>query len=345
MAKISFNDISFTYEGSEAETIKGFQLAIEDGEILSLLGKSGSGKTTLLKIMAGLLSPQKGRLCFDNEDVTQLTAKKRDIAQVFQFPVLYDSMNVEDNVKFPLRIKKLPEIEVLKRFERVCSLLELDPILKSKSKDLSLYQRQIVSIARAFVRPNLKAVFLDEPLTALSPKLKWQLRKKIKTLQREDRVTMVFVTHDQTEALSFADRVGIIDAGTLVQLDEPKTIYERPLTTFVGDFIGNPGMNFLPVEAFFSKNDSRKKASKVGFRAEWAELAEVGEGGLSGKVVGFEADRTRDHQPYGTTYIHSNFGQMRVRGAYQRLVGKTVSVRLTSHLFFDSNDTLINEDG
>ena len=113
MAKISFNDISFTYEGSEAETIKGFQLAIEDGEILSLLGKSGSGKTTLLKIMAGLLSPQRGRLSFDNEDVTQLTAKKRDIAQVFQFPVLYDSMNVEDNVKFPLRIKKLPEIEVL----------------------------------------------------------------------------------------------------------------------------------------------------------------------------------------------------------------------------------------
>ena len=125
----------------------------------------------------------------------------------------------------------------------------------------------------------------------------------------------------------------------------PRKSTERPLTTFVGDFIGNPGMNFLPVEAFFPKNNSPKKASTVGFRAEWAELAEVSEGGLSGKVVSFEADRTRDHQPYGTTCIHSNFGQMRVRGAYQRLVGKTVSVRLTSHLFFDSNNTLINEDG
>ena len=104
-------------------------------------------------------------------------------------------------------------------------------------------------------------------------------------------------------------------------------------------------MNFLPVEAFQLKNNSPKKASKIGFRAEWAEFVEVDEGALSGKIVGFEADRTRDHQPYGTTYIHSNFGQMRVRGAYQRLVGKTVSVRLTSHLFFDSNDTLINEDG
>ena len=345
MAKISFSDISFTYEGSKTETIKGCQLTIENGEILSLLGKSGSGKTTLLKIMAGLLSPQRGRLSFDNEDVTQLAAKKRDIAQVFQFPVLYDSMNVEDNVKFPLRIKKLLEPEVRERFERVCSLLELDSILKSKSKDLSLYQRQIVSIARAFVRPNLKAVFLDETLTALSPKLKWQLRKKIKTLQREDRVTMVYVTHDQTEALSFADRVGIIDAGTLVQLDEPKTIYEKPLTTFVGDFIGNPSMNFLPVDAFNLKNTPPKKASKIGFRAEWAEFVEIRESSLSGKVVGFEADRTRDHQPYGTAFIHSNFGQMRVRGAYQRFVGKTVSVRLTSHLFFDSNNTLINEDG
>jgi len=245
MAKISFNDISFTYEGSEAETIKGFQLAIEDGEILSIFGKSGSGKTTLLKIMAGLLSPQKGRLCFDNEDVTQLTAKKRDIAQVFQFPVLYDSMNVEDNVKFPLRIKKLPEIEVQERFERVCSLLELDPILKSKSKDLSLYQRQIVSIARAFVRPNLKAVFLDEPLTALSPKLKWQLRKKIKTLQREDRVTMVFVTHDQTEAMTLGQRLCVLNLGKVMQVGVPMDLYQRPVHKFVGDFIGTPGMNFI----------------------------------------------------------------------------------------------------
>ena len=156
---------------------------------------------------------------------------------------------------------------------------------------------------------------------------------------------MVYVTHDQTEALSFADRVGIIDAGTLVQLDEPETIYEKPLTTFVGDFIGNPGMNFLPVEAFQLKNNSPKKASKIGFRAEWAEFVEVDEGGLSGKVVGFEADRTRDHRPYGTGFIHSGFGEMRVRGAYQKFVGKTVGVRLTRQLFFDSNNTLINEDG
>ena len=345
MAEISFQDISFSYEGSETETIKDFRLTIEDGKILSLLGKSGSGKTTLLKIMAGLLSPQRGHLFFDKGEVTQLAAKKREIAQVFQFPVLYESMNVEDNIMFPLRVKKLPKIEARQRIERVCSLLELNPILKSQSKDLSLYQKQIVSIARAFIRPNLKAVFLDEPLTALSPKLKWQLRKKIKMLQREDGVTMVYVTHDQTEALSFADRVGIIDAGALVQLDEPKTIYERPLTTFVGDFIGNPGMNFLPAEAFNIQSDSSKKANKIGFRAEWAEFVEIGEGGLSGKVVSFEADRTRDHEPYGTASISSDWGQMRVKGSYQKSVGKTVGVRLNNQLFFDSNDTLINEDG
>ena len=219
-----------------------------DGGAYALLGPSGCGKTTLLNLISGLLTPTEGRILFDGRDVTDATPEQRNIAQVFQFPVIYDTMTVYDNLAFPLRNRGVPEAEVDKRVREIAAMLELDRTLSNRASGLTADGKQKISLGRGLVRSDVNVIMFDEPLTVIDPHLKWVLRSKLKELHQRIRRTMIYVTHDQTEALTFADQVVVMKDGEIVQIGTPIELFERPKHTFVGHFIGSPGMNVLPCE-------------------------------------------------------------------------------------------------
>lgn len=217
----------------------------EDGGAYALLGPSGCGKTTLLNIISGLVHPSEGRVLFDGEDVTDLRTEARNIAQVFQFPVIYDTLSVEDNLAFPLRNRGLDEAFVAQRVSETLAMLGLQSRAKERARSLSADDKQKISLGRGLVRTDVRAILFDEPLTVIDPHLKWQLRTELKKIHQRFGHTMIYVTHDQTEALTFADKVVVMDAGIILQVGTPKELFDRPLHTFVGTFIGSPGMNVL----------------------------------------------------------------------------------------------------
>jgi glycerol transport system ATP-binding protein len=219
----------------------------EDGGAYALLGPSGCGKTTLLNIISGLLKPSEGAILFDGQDVTSLPTEARNIAQVFQFPVVYDTMTVFDNLAFPLRNRRVPEAEVEKRVNEILEMTDLVGMAKRRARGLTADQKQKISLGRGLVRADVKAILFDEPLTVIDPHMKWLLRSQLKRLHRQARFTMVYVTHDQTEALTFADKVVVMHDGQIVQIGTPAELFEVPSHTFVGYFIGSPGMNLMPV--------------------------------------------------------------------------------------------------
>jgi len=186
---------------------------------------------------------------FDGKDVSGLAPKDRGIAQVFQFPVIYDSMNVARNLGFPLKNDGMSSGEIRKRVEEIADLLELRSVLKYKAGQLTAGEKQRVSLGRGIVRTNTAAVLLDEPLTVIDPQQKWELRRKLKQVQEELNLTMIYVTHDQQEALTFADHVTVMKDGNIEQTGSPDELYATPETPFIGFFIGSPGMNFLEVTA------------------------------------------------------------------------------------------------
>lgn len=219
-----------------------------DGGAYALLGPSGCGKTTLLNIISGLLSPSEGRILFDGKDVTHLTTQARNIAQVFQFPVIYDTMTVYDNLAFPLRNRRVGEPEVDRRVREILEMIDLSDLAHKKARGLTADQKQKISLGRGLVRSDVNAILFDEPLTVIDPHMKWQLRSQLKKLHRQFGFTMVYVTHDQTEALTFADKVVVMYDGEIVQIGTPAELFERPTHTFVGYFIGSPGMNVIPAK-------------------------------------------------------------------------------------------------
>ena len=218
----------------------------EQGLAYALLGPSGCGKTTLLNIISGLIIPSEGRLLFGDRDVTRLPTEQRNIAQVFQFPVIYDTMTVAENLAFPLRNRKMPKAAIAARVAEIAAMLELTPDLNRRARGLTADAKQKISLGRGLVRSDVSAVLFDEPLTVIDPALKWELRSKLKAVHRALDLLMIYVTHDQTEALTFADRVVVMNEGQAVQIGTPEELFERPDHTFVGYFIGSPGMNFLP---------------------------------------------------------------------------------------------------
>ena len=218
----------------------------EQGLAYALLGPSGCGKTTLLNIISGLIIPSEGRLLFGDRDVTRLPTEQRNIAQVFQFPVIYDTMTVAENLAFPLRNRKMPKAAIAARVAEIAAMLELTPDLNRRARGLTADAKQKISLGRGLVRSDVSAVLFDEPLTVIDPALKWELRSKLKAVHRALDLLMIYVTHDQTEALTFADRVVVMNEGQAVQIGTPAELFERPDHTFVGYFIGSPGMNFLP---------------------------------------------------------------------------------------------------
>jgi glycerol transport system ATP-binding protein len=250
MARIDLVDLAHSYHGGAADpesyALKPMSMTWRQGGAYALLGPSGCGKTTLLNIISGLVKPSRGKILFDGTDVTPLSTQRRNIAQVFQFPVIYDTMTVAENLAFPLKNRGLPRDKIAERVAEIAHLLDLTPHLARKATRLSADAKQKISLGRGLVRPDVAAILFDEPLTVIDPHLKWELRSKLKALHRALDLTMIYVTHDQTEALTFADTVVVMQDGLVVQSGTPQELFEKPAHTFVGYFIGSPGMNILP---------------------------------------------------------------------------------------------------
>ena len=294
MAKINLDHIRHAYglrpSAPHDYALREVHHEWNDGGAYALLGPSGCGKTTLLNIISGLVRPSEGRILFDDRDVTQLSTEERNIAQVFQFPVIYDTMTVYDNLAFPLRNRKVPENQVDKRVKEILEMLDLTDRADKKARGLTADQKQKISLGRGLVRSDVNAILFDEPLTVIDPHMKWVLRSQLKSLHRQFAYTMVYVTHDQTEALTFADKVVVMFEGQIVQIGTPAELFERPSHTFVGYFIGSPGMNVLPVDVQgniarigdmsialgFAPKVAKGQKTELGIRPEFMKLSRKG---------------------------------------------------------------------
>ena len=252
MARITLDTLAHSYlpvpKGEGDYALKPLDLVWEDGAAYALLGPSGCGKSTLLNIISGLVQPSQGRILFDDRDVTHAATAERNIAQVFQFPVVYDTMTVRDNLAFPLRNRGRDEAYVATRVAEIAKMIGMEDMLDRKARRLTADAKQKISLGRGMVRKDVNALLFDEPLTVIDPHMKWELRTQLKKLHHEFGHTMIYVTHDQTEALTFADRVVVMYDGRVVQIGTPQELFETPAHTFVGYFIGSPGMNVLPAE-------------------------------------------------------------------------------------------------
>ena len=250
MSKITLKDLSHSYlekqNSNDDWALRNINIDWKDGGAYALLGPSGCGKTTLLNIISGLLNPTKGKVFFNNEDITLKTPVERNIAQIFQFPVIYDTMTVYDNLAFPLKNRGIPLNEIDKRVKEIAEMLELTKTLYNRASGLTADGKQKISLGRGLARSDVNVIMFDEPLTVIDPHLKWVLRSKLKELHQKINRTMIYVTHDQTEALTFADQVVVMHEGEIVQTGTPVELFEKPKHTFVGYFIGSPGMNIIP---------------------------------------------------------------------------------------------------
>ncbi|WP_417780840.1 ABC transporter ATP-binding protein [Stutzerimonas xanthomarina] len=253
MAEIRLQNLAHSYSaqprGAADYAIRDMDHVWEQGGAYALLGPSGCGKSTLLNIISGLLSPSEGQVLFDTREVNWLTPEQRNIAQVFQFPVVYDTMTVFDNLAFPLRNQGVPEARVTSKVHEIAEVLDLHPLLKRKARNLTADEKQKVSMGRGLVRDDVSAILFDEPLTVIDPHLKWKLRRKLKQIHEQFNITMIYVTHDQLEASTFADKIAVMHGGQIVQFGTPRELFERPQHTFVGFFVGSPGMNLIEVRA------------------------------------------------------------------------------------------------
>ena len=244
MATVTFDSASRIYPGQERPAVDSLNIEIGDGEFLVLVGPSGCGKSTSLRMLAGLEEIDAGRILIGDRDVTDVPPKDRDIAMVFQNYALYPHMTVADNMGFALKIAGTPKAEIRKRVEDAAAILDLSEYLDRKPKALSGGQRQRVAMGRTIVR-SPQVFLMDEPLSNLDAKLRVSTRTQIASLQRRLGVTTVYVTHDQTEAMTMGDRVAVLDRGVLQQIDSPRRMYDHPNNVFVAGFIGSPAMNLL----------------------------------------------------------------------------------------------------
>ena len=242
MATVTYDQATRVYPGTERPAVDALDLHIEDGEFLVLVGPSGCGKSTSLRMLAGLEDVNAGRILIGDRDVTDVQPKDRDIAMVFQNYALYPHMSVADNMGFALKIAGTPKADIRKRVEEAAKILDLSEYLDRKPKALSGGQRQRVAMGRAIVRQP-QVFLMDEPLSNLDAKLRVQTRTQIASLQRRLGVTTVYVTHDQTEALTMGDRIAVLKDGVLQQVGTPRDMYDTPANVFVAGFIGSPAMN------------------------------------------------------------------------------------------------------
>jgi multiple sugar transport system ATP-binding protein len=293
MAEVQLRNISKKW--GDFVGVANFDLTIADREFLVLLGPSGCGKTTTMRMIAGLEEASGGDILIDGKRVNELDPKDRDVAMVFQSYALYPNMNVYENIRFPLKVRGIPKEEHDARVHRASAMVELDEFLHRRPAELSGGQRQRVALARAIVRePNV--FLMDEPLSNLDAKLRVSTRAQIKNLSHELKVTTIYVTHDQIEAMTLADRVVVMNKGVVQQVGSPTEIYDRPANAFVASFIGSPAMNLvdgtLTGGTFTAPNveigglAGPDGPATLGFRAEDAEAAEAGQ--LSAPIYSLE---------------------------------------------------------
>ena len=303
MAKIDLSNISHSYNPTDPKptyALYPFSMTWENGKRYAILGPSGCGKTTMLNIVSGLVRPSKGEILFDETSVTDLKTEDRNIAQVFQFPVIYNTMTVYDNLAFPLKCREFTKEKIEERVKSVSATLNLSSFLDLPARKLTADQKQLISLGRGLVREDVAAVLMDEPLTVIDPDLKFKLRRNLKEINEKYKTTLVYVTHDQNEAMTFAENIIVMDQGEIVQVGLPKDLFERPKTTFVGYFIGSPAMNLfdsevltdfeVKVESIKIKTNSnlsklKDKKVKLGVRSEFIDIAEnEGENTFKAKV-------------------------------------------------------------
>jgi len=316
MASVTFDHATRLYPGSETPAVDQLNLEVADGEFLVLVGPSGCGKSTSLRMLAGLEDVNSGRILIGDRDVTDVQPKDRDIAMVFQNYALYPHMSVADNMGFALKIAGTPKSEIRSRVEEAAKILDLSQYLDRKPKALSGGQRQRVAMGRAIVR-NPQVFLMDEPLSNLDAKLRVQTRTQIASLQRRLGVTTVYVTHDQTEALTMGDRIAVLKDGLLQQVGTPREMYDTPENIFVAGFIGSPAMNIGDFEvvdgqARLGKQhipltrkvlDALTEADKghitLGFRPEALEVASEGNEGAFPVSVNLVEELGSDAFVYG----------------------------------------------
>ena len=242
MSGIIFRNVIKNFK--KVEVVKKLDLVIEDGEFFTFVGPSGCGKSTILNMIAGLEPVTEGKILFDNKVVNDLSPRERDVAMVFQSYALYPHMSVYENIAFPLRMKKIRPKEIEGEVLRIAALLGLNDLLRRKPKELSGGQRQRVALGRAIIRKP-KVFLMDEPLSNLDARLRIEMRAELKRLHRELKITTVYVTHDQAEAMSLSGRIAVLNEGVVQQCDIPNEVYRKPANVFVGEFIGSPPMNFV----------------------------------------------------------------------------------------------------
>lgn len=375
MAEVVFDHVTRIYPGNDKPSVDDLNLDIKDGEFLVLVGPSGCGKSTTLRMLAGLEEVNKGRILIGGKDVTTMQPKDRDIAMVFQNYALYPHMTVADNMGFALKIAGTPKDEIRKRVEKAAEILDLTEYLDRKPKALSGGQRQRVAMGRAIVREP-KVFLMDEPLSNLDAKLRVQTRTQIAALQRQLGVTTLYVTHDQTEALTMGDRIAVIKLGILQQVGVPTELYDRPANVFVAGFIGSPSMNLnthpvvngkakigedtvdLPAEAVNKLTAEDNGQIVVGFRPEDAGLAPADDpNAFSLKVVNVE-DLGSDGYIYGNIITDGSAAEasqvmsdqnklttIRVNPRALPKVGATVKIKIDPakmHLFAPSTELRLN---
>ncbi len=330
--------------------VKNSNLTINDKEFFVLLGPSGCGKTTTLRMIAGLELPTSGEIYLGEEEVGMLRASERDIAFVFQLFALYPHMNVKNNLSFPLKMQGYNRSEIKTRVEEAAKLLRIDHILNSSISSLSGGDRQRVALGRALVR-RPKAFLMDEPLGTLDAEFRELMCLELKKLHIDIGATTVYVTHDQLEAMSLADRIAVMDGGEILQADEPAVIYNKPATKFVASFIGSPGMNFINIDQGISNEQStlniegtdfnipkqyeisKSKKNSFGIRPE--NLSLTNEGGLKGSVFGVEYLGSRK-----IITVKTNFGEIKVKTNISTSVKINENVQVKP-----SNNNIIIFDG
>jgi len=396
MAEVVFDHVTRIYPGNDKPSVDDLNMDIKDGEFLVLVGPSGCGKSTTLRMLAGLEEVNKGRILIGGKDVTTMQPKDRDIAMVFQNYALYPHMTVADNMGFALKIAGTPKEEIRKRVEKAAEILDLTEYLDRKPKALSGGQRQRVAMGRAIVREpkalsggqrqrvamgraivrEPKVFLMDEPLSNLDAKLRVQTRTQIAALQRQLGVTTLYVTHDQTEALTMGDRIAVIKLGVLQQVGAPTELYDRPANVFVAGFIGSPSMNInthpvvngkakigedtvdLPAEAVNKLTAEDNNQIVVGFRPEDASLAAPDDSNaFSLKVMNVE-DLGSDGYIYGNILTDGSAAEastmmsdqnklttIRVNPRALPKVGDVVKIKIDPskmHLFAPSTELRLN---
>ncbi len=275
MAQITLRKLAHSYfpnpKSEQDFALKEMDHVWQDGGAYALLGSSGCGKTTLLNIISGIVRPSHGRVLFGDRDVTDAETAARNIAQVFQFPVVYDTMTVRENLAFPLRNRGMDAAYIAGRVNQIAQMIGMEDILNRKARGLTADAKQKISLGRGMVREDVNAILFDEPLTVIDPHMKWELRTQLKQLHREFGHTMIYVTHDQTEALTFADKVVVMYDGRVVQMGTPEELFETPAHTFVGYFIGSPGMNLM--EASVAGSRARVAGGEVALGAGYGAVS------------------------------------------------------------------------